>query len=354
MSKIGFVVSSILFSICETAAFQPLPLSSFPPAPTPSTVVASTVLLSSSSLDDLVEHFIQKPVSQSPMRHAVLPFTVECYDESVVFVQRATSTRLRGIEQIQQACELWDRNFVNDLAVSVSEDEERRTAIPPITIIERIARTSPTTLVVQWNTSYVPLTSQWLPTVARLWGWQLDPRPYNDQSGTIKTFSYQAIVKMFMDAIATKKLRVPLACIKGTTVCECTSSSPETIVSITEDLAYAQDLQRGVLQNRVCGQDLQNFLETARRTPGTNPDAWQEHVLNSMPWSTVPGLTDPLSIEAMNEEEAQWVPALFLGAISLFVLGFAYVLAPELIGQNLFGPRSYIVPPQDLNDIISY
>lgn len=354
MSRTGFVVSSTLYFICETAAFQPLPLSSFPPASTPSAVVASTEPLSSSSLDDWVEHyFIQEPVSQSSMRHAVLPFSVECYDESVVFVQRATSTRIRGIEQIQRACELWDRDFINDLAGSVREDEERRTAISPITIIERISRTSPTTLVVQWNTSYVPPTSQWLPNVARLWGWQLDPLPYNDQSGSIKT-SYQTIVKLFMDAIATKKLRVPLACIKGTTVCECTSSSSKTIVSITEDLAYAQDLQRGVLQNRVCGQDLQSFLETARRPPGTNPEAWQEHMSNNMPWSTVPGLTDPLSIEAMNEEEAQWIPALFLGAVSLFVLGFAYVLAPELIGQSLFGPRSYIVPPQDLNDIISY
>jgi hypothetical protein len=339
---------------CEkAAAFQPPP-SFFP------SVISSSVLFSSTDrqitkkIDDAVDKVVQKPVFQNPIGHTVLPLPLECYDESVVCFQRATNTRIRGLEELQRACRQWDRDFVDELSGDYDDKEGYfSNKIAPTAIIDRISRTSPTTLVIQWNVSYVPPTVQWLPNMAQFCGWTLDPRPYNDQSGMVKTFSYKAVVQLLLDAVATQKLRIPLACIEGTTVYEC-SKVNQKVVSMTEDLSYAQDLQRQVLQNRLCGQDLQYFLESARRQINQSREQWEERVANSLPWSTVPGLTDPLAIEPMNEEEEQLIPALFLGTVVVSLLGFAYVLAPELIGQNLLGPPSYIVPPQELNNIISY
>ena len=65
-------------------------------------------------------------------------------------------------------------------------------------------------------------------------------------------------------------------------------------------------------------------------------------------------MTDPLAVEPMEEEEEQLIPILFLGGVAVFLFGFAYVLAPELIGQSLLGPPTYIVPPRELNDVIAY
>ncbi|KAG7354654.1 hypothetical protein IV203_004010 [Nitzschia inconspicua] len=270
----------------------------------------SLLSIDSSPLEKVVSHF------QDPIRHTVLPFPWDNYDESVVFFQRATSTRIQGLESLKTTCQLWEREFVDDLSGMEYKHDDNLAAIHPTSTIQRIFKTSPTTMVLQWNMTYIAPTVQWLPNVAAICGWTLDPRPYNDQAGQGKTFSYKSMLTLFWDAIVTQKLRIPLACIEGTTVCEISKNSQ--IVSITEDLAYAQDLQRGVLQNRLCGQDLQSFLETARRPVDESREAWQEHVANSLPWSTVPGLTDPLAIEPMNEEEEQLVPTLFLGTVTLF------------------------------------
>ncbi|KAL3915201.1 MAG: hypothetical protein SGILL_005757, partial [Bacillariaceae sp.] len=219
--------------------------------------------------------------------------------------------------------------------------------------LTRLSMTSPTTLIVQWNVSYFPPTAQWLLlSLANTMGWTVEPKAYNDKFGDIRKFSYRAVFQLFADAIATQRLRVPLACIQGTTICEfgkkkateqqqeqqrpSSSTTMPKIISITEDLAYAQELQRGVLQNRVCAQDLQAFLESARRPLEQSPQDWQDAVAGLLPWTSVPGMLDPLAIEPMDDadEGERLIPLFFLGGVTLFLLGFAYVLAPELVGQS--------------------
>jgi hypothetical protein len=108
---------------CEkAAAFQPPP-SFFP------SVISSSVLFSSTDrqitkkIDDAVDKVVQKPVHQNPIGHTVLPLPLECYDESVVCFQRATNTRIRGLEELQRACRQWDRDFVDELSGDYDDSE---------------------------------------------------------------------------------------------------------------------------------------------------------------------------------------------------------------------------------------
>jgi hypothetical protein len=66
-------------------------------------------------------------------------------------------------------------------------------------------------------------------------------------------------------------------------------------------------------------------------------------------------MLDPLQIEPSDDDE-QLIPLLFVGFVALVIFVFAAVLAPELIGQSIL-PGSiptYIVRPNELNDIIAY
>jgi hypothetical protein len=254
--------------------------------------------------------------------------------------------------------------------------------------------------------TYIDPSIQWLLTLTDIIpNWEPDYRCYIDQTNIVRTFSYKSFFRLFTDAIKKGKLRIPLACIEGITtyefIEECisdieeieqdidnntaptgtknninnnTTTAPTTtgrrrkIRSIIEDLAYAQDLQRGALSNRICARDLQFFLEIARKplhyeqlelgnnnnNNNNNSNYWEDHVTSILPWRSVPGMMDPLYIEALSEEDGIMVPISF-GIFSIIaVLLFANTIAPELIGQSLFGSPSYIVSPSELNDIIRY
>jgi hypothetical protein len=270
---------------------------------------------------------------------------------------------MQGRDALQKACQRWDEAFVAELAPVGADFEENN----PYNM-ERLSMTSPTTLVIQWSVSYIPPTAQWLSLLAKIFRWSIDPTLYNDKSNQVRKFSYRAVFRLFLDAFVTQKLRVPLACIQGTTICEFEtketandrqinnpSDAPTLkIVSITEDLAYAQELQRGALQNSACAKDLEAFLETTRMPLERTESEWEDDIASRLPWNSVPGLTDPLAIEPMDEEEEHLIPILFLGGVGLFLFCFEYSLAPKLTGQSLLGPPTYIVPPQELNDTISY
>jgi hypothetical protein len=309
-----------------------------------SSPIPSKALSSDEFTHDLFQQRFSRPICSS-----VFSLPWECYDESLVFFQRSTNRRIQGLDNLRRNCQQWDDDLMDELTGNKNKDDtpSHRFLSTTTTTLQRISRISPTTIVLQWNVSFVPPTAQWLLNMARICNWSVDLRPYHQQSHRIKTFSYLAIVKLFSDAVATQELRIPLACIEGTTVCELNSQSQ--IVSMTEDLSFAQDLRRGRLQNRQCGQDLQLFLEICRRPIDQARTTWEENVLNILPWSTVPGLTDPLAIEPMTEVEERLVPTIFLGAVAICLLSFACVLAPEL-----YGLPTNLVSPQDLNDIIFY
>jgi hypothetical protein len=302
------------------------------------------------------------------------------YDNAVVFFQRATNTRIEGKDTLEESIERWESDFRTEVDggeeyLGSESDESWR--LRPVRLQTSVATTiSPTTLLVRWNLTYVDPSVSWLVSLAEsIPGWTPDFSSYTDKASEVRRFSYSALARLFGDAIATGKLRVPLACIEGTSTCDFrdekdnegnTPDEPtKRITSITEDLAYAQDLKRGALSNRICARDLQFFLEVARKPPDywdiggtTQPqpyEYWEELVADVLPWRSVPGMMDPLYIESQSEDDLTANLPLVFGAFSVVVvLAFASWIAPNLIGQSLFGGPSYIVPPSELNDIIRY
>ena len=308
-----------------------------------------------------------------------LPSSYE-YDDAVVFSQRATGTKILGRDRLERSIDQWQRDFDTEVGVANEFESENKdfTRLRSVRLQTSVATTtSPTTLLLRWNVTYVDPSVAWLASLAdSIPGWTPDFRSYTDQVSKVRTFSYSAIGRLFADAVATGKLRVPLACIEGTATCEFLSIESDTaivgngtttkrITSITEDLAYAQDLNRGAMSNRLCARDLQFFLEVARKPPefwdATNDSTrqqyefWEDQVTESLPWKTVPGMMDSMYIEGQSEDDLNANLPLLFGILSvLLVVTFANWIAPNLIGQSLFGPTNYIVPPSELNDILPY
>jgi len=321
-----------------------------------------------------------------------LPSTFE-YDESVVFFQRATQTRIVGRDSLERSIQHWEHDFRTEVDGDDDANEDTTQSLRRSVRLQTIVSTtlSPTSLLLRWNLTYVDPSIAWLLSFADVVpGWNADYRSYTDQASNVRRFSYSALGRLFADAVKTGKLRVPLACIEGTATCrfreEENNEGNKRIVSITEDLAYAQDLKRGVLSNRVCARDLQFFLEVARKPPeywngrrnqgntnGNNAvsakddntntqqqqqqqqqhyEYWEEYVTDSLPWKTVPGMMDPMYIESQSEEDLASNLPLAFGTLSVvLVMIFANWIAPDLIGQSLFGDgRSFdYVPTEELN-----
>lgn len=289
----------------------------------------------------------QRQASLVPTKENPLTKTVFCIppdgipiSDQVSFYQKATNTRIQGLSQLQSACQQWEQDFQTDLGdVTMST--------------RRISRVSPTTVLFQWNVTWVPPTTAWLESLANSWpGVTPCYTTYTHLAGQRTTFSYRAVFELFTEAFQTGQLRVPLACIEGTTTLgfefefDEASLQVPTLTSIVEDLGYAQDLARGGLQNRKCASDLKLFLETGRRV-GADADKWYETV-SHLSWMSVPGM-NPMDMDP--QDDGPMAPFVFLGVAGVTILGFAALIAPELIGQSLFGPPNYIVRPEDLYNI---
>jgi hypothetical protein len=295
---------------------------------------------------------------KTPLTHTALFLPPEEYATDVTYWQKATNMRLQGYSNLQAVGQDWEDCFQSDLG-----DVDMK--------IRRASLVSSTCFVVQWNLTWVPPTLGWMESLAAANGWTPEYVSYLSLSGERSTFSYVQVAKVFWDAFSTQRLRIPLACIEGTTTCTLDSTS-QLVTSIVEELSYAQDLKRGALQNRKCAQDLQLFLETGRRMPTSLPSSlsssvssssslinrnnkekdWDDVVATCLPWSSVPGM-NAMDVDPNNSDEA-WVPIAFLGGSALTLVLFAAILAPELIGQSLFGPASistYSLSPSEWNSV---
>jgi hypothetical protein len=302
-----------------------------------------------SSPKDLVTGWLQQQDSsiatsrrKTPLTKTILCVPPHHISNDVVYLQKSTNTRIRSFPRIQSACQHFEDSFQTDLG-----DVE--------SCIGRISTISPTTVLLQWNVTWVNPSAKWLESLAEAWpGVTPVFCDYTHLSGQRSTFSYKAVGKLFLDAIQTGKFRVPLACIRGITTLEFGSAPTTTadekttrilLRSISEDLAYAQDLQRGVLKNRKCAADLRLFLETGRRivADDTAGNDWDTTVALALPWQTVPG-NNPLDVDP--QEEGPMAAAVFMVVAIFALVAFAALLAPELIGQSLFsGPPT----PTELN-----
>jgi hypothetical protein len=289
-------------------------------------------LVQEKTISEMTKH-VQSQSKTTPISNTVLCLPPGQVAHGVVFLQKATNTRIEGYANLQSACQDWENYFQTDEYDDVTMNLCRASIV------------SPTTMIVQWNVTWTNPNVLFLQSLARWNNWTTDYRSYLHLSDQVSKFSYKAVADLFYEAFTTKRLRIPLACIEGTSTFEFSSSSDGKVVSITEDLGLAQDLQqRGTLKNRKCAQDLRLFLETARRTG----EAWDDVVATKLPWMSVPGM-GALDVEESSDDPI--VPVLFLAFSAFVILGFAALAAPELLGQSLLGPPTYIVPPEELNSI---
>eukprot|EP00535_Pseudo-nitzschia_heimii_P005486 CAMPEP_0197184824 /NCGR_PEP_ID=MMETSP1423-20130617/10666_1 /TAXON_ID=476441 /ORGANISM="Pseudo-nitzschia heimii, Strain UNC1101" /LENGTH=361 /DNA_ID=CAMNT_0042635741 /DNA_START=138 /DNA_END=1220 /DNA_ORIENTATION=+ len=308
----------------------------------------------------------RKPESRAGTAFRMLPTPPSSfqYNDDVIFFQRATKTRIVGRDQLELSIKRWEEDFRTEVNDRDSIDDDiKAVSLREAQLQTCVASTvSPTTLLLRWNLTYVDPSVAWLVSLAdTIPGWTPEYRSYTEKASEVRKFSYSALGKLFADAIATGKLRIPLACIEGTATCEFREDIVEKdgtepskwITSIAEDLAYAQDLNRGALSNRVCARDLQFFLEVARKPPeywdsrrnqGSRNynddinnmrrqyDLWEDLVTESLPWRSVPGMMDPLYIEGQSEEDLESNLPLVFGTLSVvLVLVFASWVAPNLI-----------------------
>eukprot|EP00566_Odontella_aurita_P015237 CAMPEP_0113527776 /NCGR_PEP_ID=MMETSP0015_2-20120614/1479_1 /TAXON_ID=2838 /ORGANISM="Odontella" /LENGTH=338 /DNA_ID=CAMNT_0000426239 /DNA_START=30 /DNA_END=1046 /DNA_ORIENTATION=- /assembly_acc=CAM_ASM_000160 len=260
------------------------------------------------------------------------------WSEEATFTQRATDSRIVGRSSIVQTTESFDHDFQSDSSPDVS------------CAVGRISSLSASEVAVQWNVTWVPPTAGWL---LNLPGEKV-LTPYNHLSREISVFSWGAVGRLLGDVVLTGRVRVPLACIEGRSIL-CFRTKREEgknetgighweLKSIKEELSYAEDLRRGVLKNRKCASDLRLFLETGRRPPAVSWTEWESTVSMCLPWRSVPG-SGSLDIEPMSTDEGSTPALIFLIFVATTLIGFANLLAPELVGQSLFGPPNIIQDP---------
>ena len=288
-------------------------------------VSKKSILPGSLSLRELMDHLGESGASKSPLLSSTLPWPTAVVFSGVVFCQKATQTRIHGLEALREACVQWDQDFGGS-----SADDQVCFTVERVSLLDG-GTTSHQTVRMQWNVTWIPVSAAWLqhlPAKERV------HVPYNHLSGIVRTFSWRAMGEVFTSYVRTGRIRIPLCCIQGVTDfhfqqrSDSKGESSWQVTRIEEDLVYAMDLQRGALQNRFCANDLRLFLEVARRS-GKTTDIWYDTVATCLPWCAVPG-SNPLGID--DTEEGPAAAVAYLGIVGTTLIVVASLLAPKLVG----------------------
>ena len=113
------------------------------------------------------------------------------------------------------------------------------------------ASVGPREVLVRWNASWIPPTASWLDDLAGAWpGVVAAPTTYAERYRDVSVFSWKGVVKIFADAAATGKLRVPLALVEGRATLR--FDDDDLLVAVRDDVYFAEELRRGRLRNRRC------------------------------------------------------------------------------------------------------
>ena len=164
-----------------------------------------------------------------------------------VTLRSACGVCVNGADALSRAAENWSRAAADELP----DFQAAASAAASVAARE---------VIVKYNASWTPPSATWLLSVARIWpGVEAAPTPYADRYGQVSTFSWKGVVKLFQDAAATGRLRVPLALIEGRAILKFDAEGALTAVS--DEIYFADLCRRGQLRNRRCAQDLRLFLE---------------------------------------------------------------------------------------------
>lgn len=222
-----------------------------------------------------------------------------------------------GAAAFEKALDLWEAEAKRDLP------SDLRGATVSVSSLAR------NEVTVRWNATWTPPPAAWLNAVAGLWpGVEAAPTPYADKARDVIAFSWKKVFRLFGDAARTGRLRVPLACVEGTSRL---TFEDDRLRSVTEDYVYADLLRRGQLRNRRCAEDLRTFLEVCRRPPTMSEEAWASDVGAALPWRGVPG-SNPLDVEPGEGGAGEVVVFAVLVVGGLAAL--SATLAPVLLGAG--------------------
>ena len=192
-----------------------------------------------------------------------------------VTLRSACGVCVNGADALTRAADNWSRAAADELP----DFQAAASAAASVAARE---------VIVKYNASWTPPSAAWLLSVASAWpGVEAAPTPYADRYGQVSTFSWKGVVKLFQDAAATGRLRVPLALIEGRAILKFDDDGALTAVS--DEIYFADLCRRGQLRNRRCAQDLRLFLEVCRRPPGRDAIDWADAVDDALPWRIIPG-----------------------------------------------------------------
>ena len=241
-----------------------------------------------------------------------------------VTLRSACGVCVNGADALTRAADNWSRAAADELP----DFQAAASAAASVAARE---------VIVKYNASWTPPSAAWLLSVASAWpGVEAAPTPYADRYGQVSTFSWKGVVKLFQDAAATGRLRVPLALIEGRAILKFDDDGALTAVS--DEIYFADLCRRGQLRNRRCAQDLRLFLEVCRRPPGRDAVDWADAVDDALPWRGVPG-SAALDVDD-NEDD--------IGPVVAFVI-FAGVATIALTAALLGGGEDMLpdarIPP---------
>ena len=241
-----------------------------------------------------------------------------------VTLRSACGVCVNGADALTRAADNWSRAAADELP----DFQAAASAAASVAARE---------VIVKYNASWTPPSAAWLLSVASAWpGVEAAPTPYADRYGQVSTFSWKGVVKLFQDAAATGRLRVPLALIEGRAILKFDDDGALTAVS--DEIYFADLCRRGQLRNRRCAQDLRLFLEVCRRPPGRDAIDWADAVDDALPWRGVPG-SAALDVDD-NEDD--------IGPVVAFVI-FAGVATIALTAALLGGGEDMLpdarIPP---------
>ena len=184
----------------------------------------------------------------------------------------------------------------------------------------RVAQLSDEEVAVNWRCEWSPETTQWLEGVSRILGWQIERFDLDPSRESV--FSWAAVGRLLSTAAATRRLRLPIACVEGRSVlrlaAEDGGESEPLCVTHTESVDVLRLAASGQLRNRRVATDAASLLDI-RRPPAADPDAWAAEV-SSRVLAGVPG-TGPLDIEPMADDAESRNALLGFGLASIALLG---------------------------------
>ncbi|KAK3238028.1 hypothetical protein CYMTET_51928 [Cymbomonas tetramitiformis] len=207
--------------------------------------------------------------------------------------------------------------------------------LPDLTTeILRIATVAPGEVSVQWEMTWTPSNLQWLVDLGTLWpGVEIEKYGILDRLYEESRFSWRGLVKLFVFAAQTGRLRIPIATMRGVTsltfapapdVPPDSKPYPWLLISCRENLEMLSEYRAQRVKNRRITKDAMLFLDT-RKPVGLELLEWDDRVRDELCVRSVPGMgqfdIQGMDASARDDMYDDAILVLAFGVICILVIG---------------------------------